>query len=539
MGRACRCVILRITGRPHLLASVLLLVVLGLGAGVPAVVSAVPGAEPTTYVVSWGDTLYSIARRYGTTVSAIVQANQLSNPNWIYVGQRLAIPGTTSPAPTTSGLYVVQRGDTLSVIAARHGTTVQRLVQMNGLTNPNLIIVGQRLAVPEGAAPNQPARSPATSTLYHVQRGDTLIGIAARFGVSMWDIVLANGIVNPSFIYVGQSLVIPSRQPTADNNPAPAPGRTPASTAQSATPAPRAATPTVVPPAPTSGPAYLFRYVQGSMRQYPNCGTVYFKGNITGVGGEPVSGRTVRLRFAGHVVYNVSGVGQNPGEWGFAPLALENYHSPFTFLIDIVESEGNPAPKSDTVEIPFADCGTAGQFDSIVFRYSTRNPTPVPTRNAGPTPVPNTPRPTVDWDPRLNALPCVGLQTVADQGIQLRPGDRYWRLVSARWLNEEESRGDIQIHVDLLDEAGGRVFGEAVVFENGGRHRVVSEPQSCCYPWDYPVKNPMFNVLCSYRAYVEALPSDVMVGMGLGSPEHPDWTVHTGFVLTFQRTVYR
>jgi hypothetical protein len=111
--------------------------------------------------------------------------------------------------------------------------------------------------------------------------------------------------------------------------------------------------------------------------------------------------------------------------------------------------------------------------------------------------------------------------------------------VSARWLNEEESRRDIQIHVDLLNEAGQRVFGDTVVFENGGQDRVVSTPQTCCYPWDYPVKWPMFNALCSYSVYVEGLPSDKMVGMGLGTPEHPDWTVHTGFVLTFQRTAYR
>jgi hypothetical protein len=121
----------------------------------------------------------------------------------------------------------------------------------------------------------------------------------------------------------------------------------------------------------------------------------------------------------------------------------------------------------------------------------------------------------------------------------LQPGNRYWRLVKARWLSEEESRRDIQIHVDLLDEAGQRVYGERVAFENGGRYTVVSEPQSCCYPWDYPVKWPMFNTLCSYSAYVEGLPSDMVMGMGLGTPEHPDWTIHTGFVLTFQRTVYQ
>jgi hypothetical protein len=93
-------------------------------------------------------------------------------------------------------------------------------------------------------------------------------------------------------------------------------------------------------------------------------------GLITGVGGEPVNGRIVRLRFAGNTAYKVSGEGEDAGRWGFAPLALEHYHSPFTFLIDIVESQANPIPQSDTVEIQFTDCGTAGQFTNIVFQYA-------------------------------------------------------------------------------------------------------------------------------------------------------------------------
>jgi len=293
----------------------------------------------------------------------------------------------------------------------------------------------------------------------------------------------------------------------------------------------------------TPAPSYEFRFVPGSMRTFPNCGTVYVKGKLIGVGGEPVDGRIVRLRFADKVAYKVSGVGENPGEWGFAPLSQESYHSSFTFLIDIVENQANPVPQSDTVEIDFTDCGVAGQFENIVFEYatvgpaSTDSPTSVPTRNPAPTCTLDNPLPPVEWDERLNDLPCVELVSITDQGTQLRPGDRYWRLVSARWLNEEESRTDIQIYVDLLDEAEQRVFGEAVVFENGGRYQVVSESQSCCYPWDYPVKWPMFNVLCSYSVYVEGLPSDMVTGMGLGTPEHPDWTIHTGFILTFQRTV--
>lgn len=190
-------------------------------------------------------------------------------------------------------------------------------------------------------------------------------------------------------------------EPTATNTPeptptntlvvaAPTPTNTTAPTATSApptvTPTGGVATPTSAPPTatstkpaasatpqptatPTTPGSYEFKYA-GGMQSAPNCGTVYMKGLITGVGGEPVNGRTVRLRFAGNTAYKVSGDGEDPGRWGFAPLAPEHYHSPFTFLIDIVESEGNPVAQSDTVEIQFTDCGTAGQFTDIVFQYA-------------------------------------------------------------------------------------------------------------------------------------------------------------------------
>jgi LysM repeat protein len=532
----------------------LLVLLIGLAmasSGATSVFGAPREIETTTYVVAWGDTLSGIAGRYGTTVSAIMQANFVTNANLIYVGQRLAIPNGSPPPTTASDVYVVQSGDTLSGIAARHQTTVQQLVQMNGLSNPNLIAVGQRLAVAQGQVASGSENPSASGTAYQVRAGDTLIGIAARLQVGMWDIVLANNIANPSLIYVGQLLVIPGTGGSAAPASTTTPTSVPVGTGQPAASTPTPATPTAQPTAaatqpavPTAGPAYAFQYVQGSLKQYPNCGTVYFKGRVAGLGGEPVNGRTVRLRFAGNVVYRVSGEGQDAGEWSFAPLAGDNYHSPFTFLIDVVESASNPASQSNMLEVRFTDCATAGQFDSIVFQYTkvstavVSSPTSTPQRTAAPSPAPGN-IPAVEWDPRLNQFPCVRLVTASSRGAQLHAGDQYWRLVKARWLSEEESRRDIQIHVDLLDEAGQRVYGEKVVFENGGHYTVTSEPQSCCYPWDYPVKWPMFNTLCSYAAYVEGLPSDMVTGMGLGTPEHPDWTIHTGFVLTFQRTVYR
>jgi len=146
--------------------------------------------------------------------------------------------------------------------------------------------------------------------------------------------------------------------PTATRRPA-----TPTATRRPATPTPRGPTPTPV-------PSYDFRFVQGSLLAFANCGSVYFKGEIRGVGGEPVDGRIVRLRWADNVAYKTSGAGESAGHWGFAPLAPNMYHAPFTFLIDIVQSESNPVPQSDTVQIDFISCDVAGQFENIVFEYA-------------------------------------------------------------------------------------------------------------------------------------------------------------------------
>ena len=208
---------------------------------VPAGASAAPGANgEMVHVVQWGETLSLIADKYGVTMEAIMAANGLDDPNMIYVGQRLSIPGAGSRGGGCD-YYTVQAGDTLTGIAWRYGTTANALTQANDLDS-DLIYVGQRLCVPGddmGQMPSQPSRE---HTYYTVRAGDTLAAIALRFGVSQTAIVHANNLANASLIYVGQRLVIPGGDSMDHGQfqpgmaPAPAPGYGPTATEPQAGP---------------------------------------------------------------------------------------------------------------------------------------------------------------------------------------------------------------------------------------------------------------------------------------------------------------
>ncbi|MBI5302482.1 MAG: LysM peptidoglycan-binding domain-containing protein [Chloroflexi bacterium] len=138
-----------------------------------AVTPRAAAASPGFVVVRWGDTLAAIAARSGTSLAALMRANAIPNANIVYAGQKLVIPaGSFSPAPAnpapTGSVYTVVGGDTLGTIAARHGTTISSLMQANGLTNQNFIYTGQRLNVPGRNAPasaTQPAPAPAPAPL--------------------------------------------------------------------------------------------------------------------------------------------------------------------------------------------------------------------------------------------------------------------------------------------------------------------------------------------------------------------------------------
>jgi len=178
--------------------------------------AAVQAQGSNVYVVQAGDNLYRIAVRFGTTVDAIVFANNLSDADSIYVGQQLTLPGVANvPVPTpvpSGGTYVVRRGDTLSAIAVRNGVSLWAILQANGFSSAHWIYAGQRLIIP-GAGGTAPPATPQTGQTYVVRPGDTLGRIAQQFNTTTFALVRLNNLENPSLIFVGQVLKISGEAP--------------------------------------------------------------------------------------------------------------------------------------------------------------------------------------------------------------------------------------------------------------------------------------------------------------------------------------
>jgi murein DD-endopeptidase MepM/ murein hydrolase activator NlpD len=223
----------------------------------------------TLHVVQRGENLYRIAVQYGLTIDDLARFNNLVNPNNLKVGERLLIPLEPVPEIQPPTEHTVQPGETLKTIGDFYGVELESLVQLNGITNPNMLYVGQVLTivpetevvpgtgeliipeelpsavdpvdsaaagtlaveeaapevesldvpeneavVEEPAGPVMTTNGVATSGIEHViQRGETLFTIATRYGVSMDSLQDANEISDPSRILAGQVLVIPGTQP--------------------------------------------------------------------------------------------------------------------------------------------------------------------------------------------------------------------------------------------------------------------------------------------------------------------------------------
>ena len=177
-----------------------------------------------------GESLSSIAVLYGVTAQALMKANGLSDPDYIYAGQRLTIPSAGDEGGYQGDYYTVRPGDTLSSIAGRLNTTVQALVTANKLGDADAIYAGQRLKAPGGQG-RQPAYGASSyercRNYYLVRWGDSLSGIAWKQGTTVEAISSANNLSGDN-IYEGQKLclpgagdagqkrVIPGYQPQAD-----------------------------------------------------------------------------------------------------------------------------------------------------------------------------------------------------------------------------------------------------------------------------------------------------------------------------------
>jgi peptidoglycan endopeptidase LytE len=167
----------------------------------------------TSVTVASGDTLRKIADRCGTTVSAIRRANpEIGSGNLIYPGQVLILPGTILGSDGGYLIYIVARGDTLKGLAARFGSSVESIMASNPeITNANVIYEGQRLTIYSGSTTPPTTPPPASGQTYYVVKGDTLRKIAAKFNTTVDAILRVNPqISNPNIIYVGQAILIPA-----------------------------------------------------------------------------------------------------------------------------------------------------------------------------------------------------------------------------------------------------------------------------------------------------------------------------------------
>ncbi len=173
-----------------------------------------PYAGFTRHRIRTGDSWWRLSRRYGVPIRVLKRINQTSS-NLLRPGQSVLIPGSGSKAarvqpsnPPKNGVYTVRSGDSLWDIATRFGTQVSALRRANNLSS-NTLQIGQKLSIPGLSGQAQTRSIARRRANYTIQKGDTLWDLSRRFGVSLATLVQANGLNQSATLQVGSGLYIP------------------------------------------------------------------------------------------------------------------------------------------------------------------------------------------------------------------------------------------------------------------------------------------------------------------------------------------
>ncbi len=228
---------------------------------------------------------------------------------------------------------MVQSGDTLYGIATRFGLSTQALAAANNIADPSLIWVGQSLIIPGGGTSPSPVPTPQPTpegTVYVVQSGDTLYSIATRFGLTTQVLAAANNIADPSHIWVGQRLVIPG-----GGAPAPVPT-----------------------PSPTSTPTPSHEFMLEKLENIPNCGLTQVWGYIRDAAGNGLSNCRVKVTTADGTWSTVS----NPSDAsGYYDIVLAPGAKAGRWQVWVVGGDGSRLSSVVDVETTATDCQPGGK----------------------------------------------------------------------------------------------------------------------------------------------------------------------------------